>query len=199
MTIGEIIETKSMAFVAESFTLNRPPALGGLVVVAEDDTRPYGVVIYGQTVGIDPSRRPVRQSTETVHDQAVYERHVELEHILRTEFGVALVGYDTPTRVCQHLPPRPPCLHFSVREATADEVRRFTNELQYLRLLLSTAQAGEVPPPQVLAAHAREVYRARGEDRAWLERAAQEIVALFKNDYEALLTVLYAMDPGVQL
>jgi len=63
-----------------------------------------------------------------------------------------------------------------------------------LRLLL--AISGEVSPPQVLAANVREVYRQRGQDRAWLDAAAREIATLLKNDYDALLTVLYAIEPA---
>lgn len=195
MRIGEIIEAGSTAFVAESFVLNQSPALGGLVMVEAQGVRFYGVVIYGQTMGLDPSRRAVRQSTDAVYDQAVYSQHPELEHILRTEFSVALVGFGVGSQVSQRLPSRPPPLHYSVHEAIADEVFRFTSELSYWRLLLSTAQTGTVSPPQVLAAHAREMYHARGEDRPWLEKAAQEVATLLKSDSEALLTVLYAMDP----
>jgi dihydroneopterin aldolase len=34
-----------------------------------------------------------------------------------------------------------------------------------------------------------------GQDREWLERAAREIAALLKHDYERLMTVLYAIEP----
>jgi len=55
---------------------------------------------------------------------------------------------------------------------------------------------GEVPSEQLLAAHVREAHRQRGEDREWLERAAREIAALLKHDYERLMTVLCAIEPG---
>lgn len=204
MRIGEIIETMSTGFVAESFELNQPPALGSLVVVRLPDTDPaglspsgqslYAVVTYGQTVGLDPSRRAVRQSTETVFDEAIYREHPELRHTLRTEFGAALVGFSAEGRIRQHLPSQPPPLHFSVHQAPVEEVRRFTEHLQYLRLLWMSS--GEVSPPQVLAANVREVFHQRGDDRMWLDRAAREIATLFKNDHETLLTVLYAIDPG---
>jgi len=73
-------------------------------------------------------------------------------------------------------------------------MRAFSERLCYLRLLLSAP--GEVPSEQLLAAHVRETHRQRGEDREWLERAAREIAALLKHDYERLMTVLYAIEPG---
>ena len=94
----------------------------------------------------------------------------------------------------QHLPAQPPPLHCTVHQCTDEEVRAFSERLYYLRLLLSAP--GEVPSEQFLAGHVRQAYRQRGEDREWLERAAREIAALLKHDYERLMTVLYAIEPG---
>jgi len=203
--VGEIIETMSTGFVAESFELNRPPPLGSLVTVhipAETAGTPssvdlYAVVTYGRTLGLDPSRRAVRRSTDTVFDDAVYREHPQLEHTLRTEFGAALVGFATEGHVQQHLPQHPPPLHFSVTPAPKEQAQRFTESLRYFRLLLTTS--GEVPPLQVLAANVREVYHQRDDDRDWLDAAGREIASLLKNDHEALMTVLYAIDPGERI
>ena len=48
--IGEIVETETSFFVAESFALHQPPALGRLVCV-ETESLPliYGIVCYGTT------------------------------------------------------------------------------------------------------------------------------------------------------
>lgn len=194
--IGEIVETMSTGFVAESFELNQPPALGSLILVQSGSIHLYAVVTYGRTAGLDPSRHAVRQGTDMVSDAAIYREHPELGHTLRTEFGAALVGLAVDRVIWQHLPAQPPPLHYSVQTAPADEVRRFTDQLQYLRLLLQTR--GEVPSLQVLAANLREVFQQRGADHDWLDRAAREVATLLKGDHEALLTVLYAIDPGVQ-
>jgi hypothetical protein len=197
MRIGEIIETGTTGFVAESLDpkLNRPPALGSLVKVeAGDGACVYGVVSHGTTAGLDPGRRAVRRSTEQVYDEAIYDEHPELKHTLRTEFSVLLVGCVEDGVIRQHLPAQPPPLHYSVHQCTEEEVRAFSEGLYYLRLLL--AASGEVPSEQLLAAHVRQAYRQRGQDREWLERAAREIAALLKHDYERLMTVLYAVEPG---
>jgi hypothetical protein len=206
MRIGEIIETRSSGFVAENFELNRPPALGSLVVVnVEIDAAQsslvqtsagvglYAVVTYGQTVGLDPGRPAMRRGTETVHDAAIYKEHPELKHVLRTEFGAALVGLQEDDVIRQQLPSQPPPLHYSVHTTTSEQLQRFTEQLLYLRLLL--IPHGEVPPAQVLAANIREVYRQRGDDRLWLDAAAQQIAILLRDDHQTLLTVLYGIDP----
>ena len=195
MRIGEIIETGTTGFVAESLELHRPPALGSLVKVeVGGGACVYGVVSHGTTAGLDPGRRAVRRSTEQVYDQAIYDEHPELKRTLRTEFSVLLVGCVEDGVTRQHLPAQPPPLHYSVHQCTEEEVRAFSERLYYLRLLLSAT--GEVPSEQLLAAHVRQAYRQRGEDREWLERAAREIAALLKHDYERLMTVLYAIEPG---
>jgi len=194
MRIGEIIETGTTGFVAESLELNRPPALGSLVKVeVGEGACVYGVVSHGTTAGLDPGRRAVRRSTERVYDEAIYHEHPELRHTLRTEFSVLLVGCVEDGAIRQHLPAQPPPLHYSVHQCTEEEVRAFSERLYYLRLLLSAV--GEVPCEQLLAAHVRQAYRQRGQDRDWLERAAREIAALLKHDYERLMTVLYAIEP----
>ena len=194
MRIGEIIETGTTGFVGESLELNQPPALGSLVKVeVGDGACVYSVVSHGTTAGLDPGRRAVRRSTEQVYDEAIYDEHPELRRTLRTEFSVLLVGYVEDGAIRQHLPAQPPPLHYSVHQCTEEEVRAFSEGLYYLRLLLSAP--GEVPSEQLLAAHVRQAYRQRGQDREWLKRAAREIAALLKHDYERLMTVLYAIEP----
>lgn len=190
--IGEIIETETALFVAESFALHRPPALGRLVYVETDNPpRMYGVVCYGTTASPDRGRHAVRRSTENVYDSSVYEEHPQLQHTLRTEFTVRLVGCLEGERMRHYLPPQPPPLHYSVHECSYEQVRAFTEQLTYLRLLLS---ATEIPPEHLLAAHIREAYRARGNDDNWLSRAARQVAGLLKSDYERLMTVLYSID-----
>lgn len=198
MRIGEIIETTSVSFVAESLELNRPPPLGSLVTVhltSRPDTLVFAVVTHGQTVGLDPSRRAIRRSTEVIFDDAVYSNNPELDHVLRTEFSASLVGLSVDGVIRQHLPPQPPPLHYSVHSASPQQMDLFTASLSYFRLLLLTI--GPVPCQQILAAHVREVHSRKGNDLAWLNAAGREIANLLRDDHEALMTTLYAIDPGV--
>ncbi len=190
--IGEIIETGTTLFVAESFALNQPPPLGRLVYVQNGDIQIYGVVCFGTTTSPDPGRRAVRRSTVGVYDEAIYHEHPQLEHTLHTEFTVRLVGYSQNGIIYRYLPPTPPPLHFSVLDCHVNQVHVFTEQLTYLRLLL---QAVEIPPEQLIAAHIRQAYQARGHDDSWLTGAARLIAGLFKNDYDRLMTVLNGIVP----
>jgi hypothetical protein len=195
MRIGEIVETNSMGFVAESFELHRPPALGSLVkIVQENGPRVYAVVSYGQTTGLEPGRRALRRGTEEVHDAAIYDEHPELRRTLRTVFNAIFVGWEDGERLRQQLPPQPPPLHFSVHDCEVSEVERFSDSLYYLRLLLTAVL--DLPVAYLVIAHVNETYRIRRQDRAWAEAAARELAALLKNDNQTLMSILYAIDPG---
>ncbi len=195
--LGEIIETNSFFFVAESFTLNRPPALGELVKAQADiegaEAWTYAIVTYGETAAIDPGRQTVRRSKANAYDKAVYTQHPELELLLRTVFSAVLVGQKTGGNVTQRLPAYPPPMHFSVHTCDPFEVGQFVRKLAYLRTLASA----ETPTPveQVLAANLRWTYQVLDEDRDWLDSAALEVAALLQQDVEKLLGVLYAVDP----
>lgn len=192
--IGEIVEANSIGFIAESFILHRPPALGSLVKVQVDERTIYAVVSFGTTASIDPGRRAVRRSTDEVYDEAVYREHPQLERTLRTEFQALLVGYrDGTGPIRQTLPPQPPPLHYSVISCPPDEVRAFTQRRYHFRLLLNTA--GELPGDQLLAAHIRAIYESRGRDDSWLEAAAQDAAALLRDDYDRMMGVLQSIEP----
>ncbi|MEP7199666.1 MAG: hypothetical protein ABI874_07610 [Chloroflexota bacterium] len=192
--IGEIIETSSTTIVAESETLNQSPALGSLCEVKIGDARTlYAVVAFGRTGGLDPSRRAVKRGNSEVSDADIYAHHPELTRILRTEFDAALVGWADSGRIWQRLPSQPPPLHYSLYACDSDAIVRFSDQLAYLRLLLNAT--GELSSEQLVAANVREMYRARGNDIAWLERAGKEVASLLKNDYERLMNVLLAIEP----
>lgn len=194
--IGEVIETSTVGFWAESARLHEAPPLGALVSVAlPDETTLYGVVAFGQTAGVDAGRRAVRRGTEEVFDGAIYDQHPELRRILRTTFQVITVGYaGTDGRPRHHLPPCPPPLHYSVQRCDRATVGAFTVAPRYFPIL--AASLGEVPSEQLLAAHIRCVYDDRGRDLTWLNAAGQQVARLLKRDYDRLLTVLEAIDPG---
>jgi len=192
--IGEIIETNSLSFVAESFVLHQPPPLGSLVRVNVDERILYAVVSFGATTGIDPGRRAIRRSTNEIFDEAIYREHPQLERTLRTEFRALLVGFREGNGIMrQVLPPQPPPLHYSVWQCSKEEVYAFTERRPYFRLLLDTP--GELPADQLLAAHIRAMYTARGDDLDWLEKAAREVATLLRDDYDRMMSVLQGIEP----
>ncbi len=201
--IGEIISTTSLNFTAQRLVPRteeempgpvQPPDLGSLVWVRlPDGGRVFAVVAYGTTEGVDRGRLAVVRTHDDIVDERVYHEHPQLADVLRTEFLAVLVGYeDKEGRLHRHLPPQPPPLHYAVYATEDSEMRKFSEDLRYLRLLLNTDSP--VPGEQLLAAHVRTLYRAREQDDVWLSQAARYIANLLKRDYDRLRAAIEALE-----
>lgn len=193
--IGEVVETGTTGFWAESDGLHELPELGALVWVrgATPNMRAFGVVTYGETSGLDPSRRAVRRGAADLSDAAIYARHPELEYVLRTLFHVAAVGVEQDRRVRHTLPSLPAPLHYSVHPCGLADTVSMTDNPAYFPSLL--AHAGPTPAEQVVAGHLRWVDRQRDDGHAWLASATRALARLMKRDYDRLAIILRAVDP----
>ncbi|WP_152412671.1 hypothetical protein [Nitrolancea hollandica] len=193
--VGEVIETSTARIWVQSDELHVLPPLGSLVRVATKAGDPiFAVVSFGETGGIDAGRRSIRRGSAEVRDQEVYERHPELDRILRSTFEAVPVAYRQGRTIRHLLPPLPPPLHYSVAEVEPDDLHAVTDDPRYLSILAH--YHGDIPAEQLIAAHVRVMFEARGRDAVWLEHAANEISRLFKRDYDQLLSILEAIDPG---
>ncbi|HUG15505.1 MAG TPA: hypothetical protein VMM78_10880 [Thermomicrobiales bacterium] len=192
---GEVIETSTTRISAESDVLHILPELGSLARIDGMTGQPttYGVVSFGSTGGLDTSRKAVRRGAPGVSDQAIYQRHPELEIVLRTTFEVAVIGYGDGTTFHHHLPALPAPLHFSVRSCSAVETQAFCHEPRYLSALLT--YRGELSPEQLVASHLRWVDRTLDDDHEWLRDATRRLARLMKRDYDLLATLLLAIEP----
>jgi len=193
--LGEVIETSTTGFIAESDELHRLPDLGALVCVGGlDDTRAYyGVVSYGATGGLDTSRKAVRRGGDHLADAAIYSRHPELELILRTVFSVAVIGYRDGPGFRHVLPALPVPLHYSVHACNRATIASFCASPRYLAALLN--YHGEIMPEQIVAAHFRWIDAQLDDNHAWLADATRRLARLMKRDYDRLAIVLEAVAP----
>lgn len=193
--LGEVVETNTTGFLAESDELHRLPELGSLVCVGGlDNTLSYfGVVSHGATGGLDASRKAVRRGGDHLSDAAIYDRHPELEFVLRTVFSVAVVGYSDGSSVRHTLPALPVPLHYSVQGCDRTTLERFCANPRYLPTLLGFH--GEIMPEQLLAAHFRWVDASLDDNHAWLIEATRRLARHMKRDYDRLATILEAVAP----
>ncbi len=195
--IGEVVETSTVQFVVECDELDVVPELGSFVRVSGTGvTVIYGIVAYAETTAVDPGRRIVRRGSAQLQDHALYEANPELRFVLRSLFVAVAIGYEHSGQLIFLVPPFPPSLHYSVELVPEGEVSRLTEGCAYFPLLVD--YSGRVPAEQLLAAHLYYVYRKRGHDWDWLERAAKEVARLSKRDYERSLRVLSALEVILQ-
>ncbi|MEL6249407.1 MAG: HAS-barrel domain-containing protein [Cyanobacteria bacterium J06648_16] len=201
--IAEVIETSTTEFLAqclepEDLSFPAMPPFGSWVKSYDEEAgnQIYGVVYHATTSPIDSVHR-ARALGMSLAD--LREQQPQIFAMLKTEFRVAIVGYQLqgqsqsqPGPIYQHLPPRPPQVHQAVHCCEAEEVVAFTESLDFLRILL---QVSGIPADSLVAASVREVYQLRKLDRDWLVQAGRMIGLLLKDDYDRLRMILSQIHP----
>ncbi len=196
LEFGRILRASTSGFaVGCRVSQLQAPSFGSLVKAQPVDTREaiYGL-IYDMHVDDDPLVRRLvlaeTPSAELINDQRE-------NRMLPIEMSVLAVGYQVQGSIRHGLPPRPP-LNLDPVELVRDptEIRAFTDELGYLRLILR-ANSNNVPIDQLLVAHVRDVYLLRGEDVAWATAVTQEIIELLRSNYDMLVPTLEALSDAL--
>lgn len=191
--IGEVLETSTQEFCAESYSLDAPPALGCLVKTGPPGAESYAVVFDIETVGVDPSRPPIARGRGLDSPEEVYRQNPQLERLFRTLFRALAVGHREDGRIRHYLPPRPAPVHSFVHTCSEEEVREFTASLDFLGLLLSAPGIGL--PDEVTGACLRQAAAAQSEPRDFLVRAGKELASLMSNDLKRLDGLLRRITP----
>ncbi|AFZ42430.1 HerA-ATP synthase, barrel domain protein [Halothece sp. PCC 7418] len=199
---AEVIETTTTDFLAqclepEELSFPVMPPFGSWVKSFDEESgnEVLAVVTYVTTTPIDSVHR-ARALGLSLQD--LREEQPQIFAMLKTEFRVSMLGFFTTEhgrngngrrggQCFQYLPPRPPQVHQGVYHCETSEIIRFTEELDFLRILLDVKT---VPVDSLLAAVLREVYRLREADREWLVEAGRKLSTLLKDDYDRLRYIL---------
>ncbi|MGH1393764.1 MAG: HAS-barrel domain-containing protein [Trichormus sp.] len=201
--IAEVIETTSTEFLAqclepEDLSFPSMPPFGSWVRAVDEESgnQVYAVVYYATTMPVDSVHRAVALGLSL---QDLREEQPQIFAMLKTEFRAAIVGFEPSSsivaanqRVYQYLPPRPPQIHQAVYRCEPELIVKFTEELDFLRTLLSINGA---PVESLTAAAIREVYQLRKADRQWLIKAGRTLSVLLKDDYDRLRFILSQIHP----
>jgi hypothetical protein len=188
--IGEVIEASTGQFVAECYELHSPPSLGSLVKTSDGDVEIYGVVCNAATGSIEPNRRPIARGREEATEEGIYRQNPQLSKLLRTTFDILIIGHSVGARRAvplHYLPPHPPRVHSFVYLCENDEVRRFTQSLDFLPILLNV-RTGTVD--EIVSACLRQASCAQDDRRAFLVKAGKEIAVLLSSDLNRLNAIL---------
>lgn len=181
--IGEVIESCTVEFVVQCCELHGSPPFGSLVWV-KSQPPVYGFVYEIITHSVDPSRRPTAYGKT---EEELREEQPQIFELLKTDFKSLIVGYEYEGIIRQAIPPHPPRLHSFAYECTPDEVRRFTDELDYLRLISSSAKAMR---DELIIAVCRNAWEAHDYEHAYLVAMGKELSRLIKDDYDRLRSIL---------
>lgn len=182
--LAEILESNTQNWTAQCRALHCAPPFGSFVRAPEDDRREviYGVVSRIATEPIDATRRPLALWTR---EDEMPSRHPQIGKLLRTVFEVRSIGWGRDGKISRSLPHQPPRLHTFVLPCLPDDVRRFTDDVSWTRLLLESGEGDEL-----LVAACREAVRAHHGDMAYKVKLGRELAKPLRADYHRLRDVL---------
>jgi len=186
--VGEIIAASTTEFTAQSYALYELPPLGSLVKTGEGDLELYGIVYYAATTGLEPGRKPIARGKDESSEAAVYQSSPQLSKLLKSEFGVLVVGFKQNGILRQYLPPQPAHIHGFVFRCSPDEVKEFGTSFAFLNLLVNTHLP--VSAEELVAASLRNLSVVRDDRHAYLVAAGKELAGLLGNEYNRLKTIL---------
>ncbi len=186
--LGEVIEASTTELTAQCYELYRLPPLGSLVKTKEGDSELYGIVYHAATAGLEPGRKPIARGKDETSEEAIYQTSPQLSRLLKSEFGVLVVGFKKDAGLHQYLPPHPAHIHSFVYQCSPEEVKEFSQSFAFLNLLLNTRLPVSVE--ELVAAALRNMSRVHGDRHAYLVAAGKELAGLLGNEYNRLKMIL---------
>jgi hypothetical protein len=186
--IGEVIETRSAEFTAQCYKIDQPPALGSLVKTQDKACQIYGVVYNVESHGLEPGRRVVARGENLEAEEEIFAANPQLSRLLATDFQVVIVGYAEEKRCHQYLPSKSAFIHSFVYACRTEEVRAFTQSLDFLTLILNAKIP--VPVDEVVGACLRNASGAHNDPDAFLVKAGKELARILGRDVNRLNSLL---------
>jgi hypothetical protein len=193
LPIGWVLRSSTVGFAVGCRVLQpNVPQFGDLVkVLLPDDLTVFGL-IYDVQVKDDAAVRQLILAGEMEPEQMLDQRENRLVPI---ELSVLIVGYQRGHQPpAQGLPPQPPISLDSLSLGDDSDLRRFTEQLDYLRLVLTAAQ---IPADELIIANLQRAAAARPPEtrRQFLLSAGRELARLLSFDLVRLDGILRRIKP----
>lgn len=187
--IGRLLRAGTTGFIA-GCRVNQlnAPSFGALVRAPLGD----GYQIFGliHDIHIDDDGL-VRQLVTADNVSEEVMRDNRERRIVPVEMSVLAVGYEQDGKIFHLLPPRPPLSLDVIYLCDEKDIARFTEKFGYFRHILN---GKDVPVGEVVAAHLLAASKAHGKSSdVWREKATHELIALLRDDYPTLMSVLGAL------
>jgi hypothetical protein len=187
--IGRLLRASTSEFtVGCHVSQMEAPTLGALVRAPLGN----GYHVYGLIYDINiEDDGLVRQlvTSEGVNEAVIADNRINRN--VPVEISVLTLGYRQGESIRHLLPPRPPLSLDMIYQCDQAEIRQFTTTggFSYFRHIL---RARDLPVGELLAAHLEQAQEAHSaaEDRGWSQRATKELIALLRDDYPTLMSVL---------
>jgi hypothetical protein len=186
--IGEVIEAGSAEFTAQSYKLDEAPPLGSLVKNMGKLGAVFGVVYNIETHGIEPGRRVVARGENAKAEEEIFSANPQLSRLFITDFQVLIVGHVEGKKWHQYLPPKSASIHSFVYSCGSEEVREFTQTVDFLSLIINARIS--VPVDEVAAACLRYSSQFHADADAFLVKAGKELARMLSGDVNRLNSLL---------
>jgi len=186
--VGEVIKAGSAEFIAQCYQLDEAPPLGCLVKTQGKPGHIYGVVYDVETQSLEPGRRVVARGEKLDSKDEVFAANPQLSRLLATDFKVLVVGQVDGKKQRYYLPPTSAAIHSFVYICQTEEVRSFTESLDFLSLLLYSRIM--VPVDEVVASCLRHASLTHPDVDAFLVKAGKELARVLSNDINRLNSLL---------
>jgi hypothetical protein len=186
--VGEVIEASTTDFVAQCYELYQSPPLGSLVKTRDQDVELYGIVCNATTTSLEPGRRPIARGKDEASEEEVYKSSPQLLKLLRSEFGTVVVGHRQGDKLYHYLPPSPARIHGFVYLCSLEEVKEFSQSLDFLNILINTHLPVSVD--ELVAAALRQMGQAHEDPHTFLVAAGKELAILLSGQFNQLKAIL---------
>ncbi len=190
--IGWVLRASAAGFAVGCRVLQpNVPQFGDLVKVPlPDESHIFGLV-YDVQVRDDPAVRQLILAGEMEPEAILDQRENRLVPI---EISVLVVGYQRDGAIFQGLPPQPPLSLDMLIMCDEADIRAFTQQLDYIRLVLNTPQ---IPADELLITNLRQVATVYPPEtrRQFLINTGRELARLLSFDLVRLDGILRRIKP----
>lgn len=186
-----VLRSSLAGFTAGCITLQPDsPCFGDLVKAEQGNFQSLGL-IYDVKMHDDPVVRQVILANQLEHELVLDQRENRLAPI---EISVLMVGWLANQTMRCGLPPQPPLCLDKVTICEETELRNFSADLTYLRLILN---ASGVSADELLAAHLKRAADSRAVEARYpfLLSAGRELAYLLSTDLIRLESLLKRIRP----
>lgn len=186
--IGEVVETSNTEFLVQCYDLDGAPPLGSMVKTSGRGCDIYGIVYVSATHSIEPGRRITARGKSAASPADVFKDNPQLAKLLSSDFKTLVVGHKKENTVYQYLPPSPVPVYAFVHACKPDEVKQFTQSLDFLNLMIESRLT--LSPDEVIAAFLRYASVTHPDPEGFLIKAGKELAWTLSNDIRRLDSIL---------
>lgn len=181
--VAEILESSTREIMAECRHQFSPPTFGSLIKIESNRTI-LAIVFNIFTYCIEPNRRPTAYGLSI---EELQEEQPQIFELIKTAFQATIVGFYEDGTYHQFSPPHPPALHSFVYLCSEEELRKFTEDRDFLRNIIAT---GKGQPDELIISFIRKAWLAYEKDQKFLIDFGKELSLLLKDDYDRLKSIM---------